>query len=147
MDDLCLISTNAKEVQDMIHVCQMWSEKARMKMNADKLKIMAFHETAQQKNARKKPTKKGDQNIHPAPFHLLSSYPNKQSEQQQYSDGRTLSSLASKGVKYTKLKEAKQFDYLGLRINLNLIMKAAGKAIKVKEIKGHALVSAVSYLL
>jgi len=62
VDDLGLISTNAQELQDMIHVCQTWSEKARMQINADKSKIMAFHETAQQKNTRKKPTKKGGQN-------------------------------------------------------------------------------------
>jgi len=61
VDDLCLISTNAQELQEMIHVCQTWSEKARMQINADKSKIMAFHrdETAQQKNARQKPMKKG----------------------------------------------------------------------------------------
>jgi len=57
----------------MIHVCQTWSEKARMQINTDKSKIMAFHETAQQQNTHKTPMKKGDQNVHPAPFHLLSS--------------------------------------------------------------------------
>jgi len=52
-----------------------------MQINADKSKIMAFHETAQQKNARQKPMKKEGQNIYPAPFHLLSSFPDKRSPQ------------------------------------------------------------------
>jgi len=56
--DLCLISTNAQELQEMIHVCQTWSENARMQINANKSKIMAFHETAQLKNTRQKPKKK-----------------------------------------------------------------------------------------
>jgi len=77
VDDLCLISTNAQELQEMIHVCQTWSEKARMQINADKSKIMAFHETAQQKNAHQKPMKKGGQIIYHAPFHLLSSFPHR----------------------------------------------------------------------
>jgi len=115
VDDLCLISTNAQELQEMIHVCQTWSEKARMQINADKSKIIAFHETAQQRNARQKPMKKGGQIIYPAPFHLLSSFPDKKSEQQQYIDGTALGSLASKGVKCTPLQGVKEFDYFGLR--------------------------------
>jgi len=78
VDDLCLISTHAQELQDMIHVCQTWGEKARMQINADK-----------QKNTRKKPTKKGGQNMPP------SSFPDKRSEQQQYIDGTTVSDLAA----------------------------------------------------
>jgi len=42
VDDLCLMSTNAQKLQDTIHVCQTWSEKARMQIYADKSKIMAF---------------------------------------------------------------------------------------------------------
>ena len=80
----------------MIHVCQTWSDKARIQINADKSKIMAFHETAQQKNTRQKPPErpsekeKGDQNIYPAPFHLLSSFPDKRSKQQRYVDEKKL---------------------------------------------------------
>jgi len=84
VNDLCLICTNAQELQEIIHVCQTWSEKARMQINANKSKIMAFHETAQQKNARQKPMKKGGQIIYPDPFNLLSSFPDKRSEQQQH---------------------------------------------------------------
>jgi len=55
VDDLCLISTDAHELQMMINTCQTWREKARMQLNADKTKIMCFHETTQVRNARKKP--------------------------------------------------------------------------------------------
>jgi len=43
VDDLCLISTDARELQMMTKTCQKWSEKARMQLSADKTKIMCFH--------------------------------------------------------------------------------------------------------
>jgi len=44
VDDLCLISTDALELQKMINTCQTWSEKEmmRLQLNADKTKIMCF---------------------------------------------------------------------------------------------------------
>jgi hypothetical protein len=44
VDDLALISTDPAELQAMLDYCQHWSEHARMQMNADKSKIMVFHE-------------------------------------------------------------------------------------------------------
>jgi len=105
VDVSCLISTNSKELQEMIHVCQTWSEKARIQINADKSKIMAFRDTAQHKNARQRPKKKESQNIYPARFHLLSSFPDKRSEQQWYVDEKTFGTLASTGIKCTPLQE------------------------------------------
>jgi len=42
VDDLCLISTDAHELQMMINTCQTWSEKAPMQLTADKTKNMCF---------------------------------------------------------------------------------------------------------
>ena len=40
VDDLCLISTDARKLQRMINACQTWSEKARMQLNAGNTKVM-----------------------------------------------------------------------------------------------------------
>jgi len=42
VDDLCLISTDAREFQRIMNTCQTWSEKARMQLNAEKTKVMCF---------------------------------------------------------------------------------------------------------
>ena len=42
VDDLCLISTNAQELQAMLDECQKWSTKARMQINAQKSKVMVL---------------------------------------------------------------------------------------------------------
>jgi ribosome assembly protein YihI (activator of Der GTPase) len=42
----------------MLHECQTWSEKARMQINDQKSKVMAFHETPAQKRKRKEQKKK-----------------------------------------------------------------------------------------
>ena len=57
VDDLCLISIDTLELQMMINTSQTWSGKARMQLNADRTKIMSFHETTQARNARKRPGK------------------------------------------------------------------------------------------
>jgi len=75
VDDLCLISSDAHELQMMINTCQAWSEKARMQLNADKSKIMCFHETTQVRNTRKKPRRIHGRSVWPAPFHILSMLP------------------------------------------------------------------------
>jgi len=55
VDDLCLISTDARELQRMINTCQTWSEKARMQLDAEKTEVMCFREITQAFNARKRP--------------------------------------------------------------------------------------------
>ena len=65
VDDLALCSTDPQELQEMIDVVQNWSERSRLSVNADKSKIMAFHETPSQKATRASPDL----------FHLLSAFP------------------------------------------------------------------------
>ena len=45
LDDLVLIATSARELQDMIDACQAWCKRSRMQINTDKTKIMVFYET------------------------------------------------------------------------------------------------------
>ena len=81
VDDLALISTDPSELQDMINVCQEWGERSRMQINADKSKVMAFHEATAERNARTKPrkTRQGGTPVvvRPTPFHLLFRFPNR----------------------------------------------------------------------
>jgi hypothetical protein len=139
VDDLCLISTDAHELQRMINTCQTWSEKARMQLNADKTKVMCFHETTQARNARKRPRKVQGQKLWPASFHILSMFPdytNPTDRPHQYP-----------GFVSTLIQEVKQFDYLGLRLDPMMNMKAAVALILEKENKGHSLALVVSYSL
>ena len=48
VDDLCLCSTDPLELQAMINFVQKWSERSRLQINAQKTKIMPFHETKKQ---------------------------------------------------------------------------------------------------
>ena len=74
VDDLCLISTDARELQMMINTCQKWSGRARMQLSADKTKIVCF-ETTQARNARKRPPKVNGHALWQASLHILSVYP------------------------------------------------------------------------
>jgi len=42
VDDLCLISTDAHELQRMINTCQTWSEKAKMQVGCQKTQNDVF---------------------------------------------------------------------------------------------------------
>ena len=131
VDDLCLISADPKELQEMIHECQRWSERARMQLNASKSKVMAFNENSRQRKARHHPRKVNGTNRYPAPFHIASAFP----------------SCTPDGFMCTPLEEVQTFDYLGLRLDRDLNMKAAVEHIIEKANEGHALVSAVCYSL
>ena len=106
VDDLCLISTNAHELQMMINACQTWSEKARMQLNASKTKVMCFHETTQARATRKRPRSKKGTRTCPAPFHILSRIPDCTNPHH--------ASTPHPGFKSTPLVEEQEFNYLGL---------------------------------
>jgi len=74
-DDLCLISTDARELQRMINTCQTWSEMEKgMQFNAKKTKVMYFRpETTQAFNAMKRPRNVQVQKMFPASFHMKHS--------------------------------------------------------------------------
>ena len=131
VDDLCLISTDPQELQDMIHECQKWSEKARLQLNASKSKIMAFNESSRKRKARRQPRYVNGTKRHPAPFHIVSHFP----------------ACTPDGFLVTPLEEVSTFDYLGLRLDCDLNMKAAVDHVTEKANKSHALVSAVCYSL
>jgi len=137
--DLCLISTDARELQMMINTCQTWSEKSRMQINADKTKVMCFHETTQTRNARKRPRKVQGQKLWPASFHILSMFPDytKHAERPHQNPGFVS----------TLMQEVQQFDYLDLKLDPMMNMKAAVASIQKKANKGHSLALAVSYSL
>ena len=123
----------------MINTCQTWSEKARMQLNASKTKVMCFHETTQARATRKRPRVKKGTRTWPAPFHILSMFPD--------CTNPPLAPTAHPGFKSTPLVEVQEFDYLGLRLDPKMNMKAALASIQEKANKGHSLVLAVSYSL
>ncbi len=76
VDVLCLLSTSADELHRMLHECQTWSEKARIQINAQQYKVMAFHETPAQKRKRKeqiKHTTSASQPTYPPSFHIAAA--------------------------------------------------------------------------
>ena len=76
VDVLCLLSTSADELHRMLHECQTWSEKARIQINAQQSKVMAFHETPAQKRKRKeqiKHTRSASQPTYPPSFHIAAA--------------------------------------------------------------------------
>jgi len=136
VDDLCLMSTCPHELQRMIHACQTWSEKSRLLINTGKSKVMAFHETAEVRRARRKlqasfhsPPPTTQRNPGPkkqlAPFHLISSFP------------------TSTGPITHLLEEVPHFDYLGLRLVEKFTMKPAKEAVLEKANKALIPVLAV----
>jgi len=91
-----------------------------MQLNAETPKTMCF-QTNQARNARKRPQKVQGQQIWPASFHILSMFPDYTKPPQrphQYP-----------GFVSTLLQEVKHFDYLGLRLDPMMNMKAAVASI------------------
>ncbi len=122
---------SADELQRMLHECQAWSEKARMQINAQKSKVMAFHETPAQKRKRKeqnKQTRSASQPTYPPSFHIVAAFP-------------------SHRQCFYLLEEVQEFDYLGLRLDPKLKMTSALHRIQEKVNRSNALVFAVSHSL
>ncbi len=99
MDDLALCSTNPEKLKNMIDMVQNWSERSRLLINADKSQVMCFNETKVQRES-----KTPGRGLAGAPFTLVSAFPSPTTHE---------------------LVEVTEFDYLGLRIDHELIMKRA----------------------
>jgi len=138
VDDLCLISIDARELQMMINICQTWGKRARMQLSADKTKIMCFH-TSTKPHKHEMRENNHTKLMWPAAFHILSMYPDHTNPIEiphHYP-----------GYLSTLLQEVKQLDYLSLRLDPMVNMKAAVSSIQQKAKKAHSLVLAVSYPL
>ena len=112
------------------------SEKSRLLINTSKSKVMAFHETAEVRRARRSlqasfhsPPPTTQRNPKPkkrlAPFHLISSFP------------------TSPEPTMHLLDEVPHFDYLGLRLDEKFTMKPAKEAVLEKASKALIPVLAV----
>jgi len=117
VDDLALSSTDPAELQAMITFVQRWSERSRLLINADKTKIMAFHENKKHRKLRERLTPS---------FYLYSSFPS-----------------ASR----VELKVVEEFEYLGLCLDSKLLMHGAVSLILKKASKAHQCVAACAYSL
>ena len=104
--------------QAMLDVCQNWSERARVQINADKSKIMVFHEPSDEhaNRLKRRTTRRGGVKTHlpPTSFHIRHNSP---------------SSLPA-NQRVTNLKEVKELAYLGLCLNPTLSMNAPLPEIK-----------------
>jgi hypothetical protein len=93
----------------MLNECQTWSEKARVQINSQKSKVMAYHETSAQKRKRKEQVKRQRPDslpTYPPSFHIQAAFP----------PYRQCSHL---------LEEVQEFDYLGLQLDPKLDMSSA----------------------
>jgi len=102
-----------------------------MQINAQKSKVMVFHETPAQKRKHKgqiKCTRLDSQPTYPPSFHIVTSFPSH----------RQCSHL---------IEEVQEFDYLGLRLDPKIKMTSALHRIQEKVNKSNALVFAVSHSL
>ena len=87
-----------------------------------------FYETKDMKKARKGPRKVKGQNMYSAQLHIFHSFP-------------------EHAQRFAPLKEVREFDYLGLRLDPFLTMNSALLLVLEKVNKRHALVVAFSYSL
>ena len=117
VDELCLCSNDPLELQTMINFTQRWSERSRLQINAEKTKIMAFHET---------PTQEASRLSSVPQFYLYYSSP-----------------TPSRKV----LNVVDQSEYLGFCLDSKLLMHRAVSVILEKAKKAHNCVAAVTYSL
>ena len=119
------MSTCPRELQVMLHVCQEWSIRNRMQVNAQKTKVMGFFETPSLQKARG-----GQHQPGPTlpPFHIHAPFP------------------TSFPCSYF-ITEVLQFEYSGLILDPKLSMHLTTIEAIRRAAHGQSVTQAVSYSL
>jgi len=118
VDDMVLIARSDTQLQHMIDACQQWSERSRMKINHEKIKIMVFYETPAQRASRQ-----------PSHFYL------------------TPRLSLNKPPTPLPLDEPKDFTYLGLKLDPQMTMQPATSHTCQKINWDYQTVSAIAHSL
>jgi hypothetical protein len=110
-DDLALIATSTKELQEMLDATQDWATRHFATINADKSKLMAFKENPAQKKARLNQIDQGKVHLHNSSFMIPT---------------------------HTEIQEVDTLHYLGVHLDHELNMDQALMKGLQSYWKGHA---------